>query len=137
MTIGRCNILHDVGNVFDIIFHFKDEVSFFEKAGFYQAYFREKIKKGFALEALCWVMLWILHWACLCRIWYSLFQDNSEVHFKIKKTTQLKKLKQAYADRQVCVIYNFFCFIGQLHVCEGQFISFFGWGSTFQSHIEH
>merc|ERR1712013_296421 len=26
--------------------------------------------------------------------------DNSEVHFKIKKTTQLKKLKQAYADRQ-------------------------------------
>merc|ERR1712002_39249 len=25
--------------------------------------------------------------------------DNSEVHFKIKKTTQLKKLKQAYADR--------------------------------------
>ena len=27
--------------------------------------------------------------------------DNSEVHFKIKKTTQLKELKQAYADRQV------------------------------------
>ena len=26
--------------------------------------------------------------------------DNSEVHFKIKKTTQLKKLKQAYAERQ-------------------------------------
>ena len=26
--------------------------------------------------------------------------DNSEVHFKIKKITQLKKLKQAYADRQ-------------------------------------
>ncbi|XP_074651092.1 small ubiquitin-related modifier 1-like [Tubulanus polymorphus] len=26
--------------------------------------------------------------------------DNSEVHFKIKKTTQLKKLKQAFADRQ-------------------------------------
>ncbi|CAH1777088.1 unnamed protein product [Owenia fusiformis] len=26
--------------------------------------------------------------------------DNSEVHFKIKKSTQLKKLKQAYADRQ-------------------------------------
>ena len=28
-------------------------------------------------------------------------QDNTEVHFKIKKTTQLKKLKQAYCDRQV------------------------------------
>ncbi|EDO45837.1 predicted protein, partial [Nematostella vectensis] len=28
------------------------------------------------------------------------FQDNSEVHFKIKKTTQLKKLKAAYCDRQ-------------------------------------
>ena len=27
--------------------------------------------------------------------------DNTEVHFKIKKTTQLKKLKQAYCDRQV------------------------------------
>ncbi|CAH3130928.1 unnamed protein product, partial [Pocillopora meandrina] len=27
-------------------------------------------------------------------------QDNTEVHFKIKKTTQLKKLKQAYCDRQ-------------------------------------
>lgn len=27
-------------------------------------------------------------------------QDNTEVHFKIKKTTQLKKLKQAYADRK-------------------------------------
>jgi small ubiquitin-related modifier len=26
--------------------------------------------------------------------------DNTEVHFKIKKTTQLKKLKQAYCDRQ-------------------------------------
>lgn len=28
-------------------------------------------------------------------------QDNTEVHFKIKKTTQLRKLKQAYCDRQV------------------------------------
>lgn len=27
-------------------------------------------------------------------------QDNTEVHFKIKKTTQLRKLKQAYCDRQ-------------------------------------
>ena len=26
--------------------------------------------------------------------------DNSAIHFKIKKTTQLKRLKQAYADRQ-------------------------------------
>ncbi|XP_065053774.1 small ubiquitin-related modifier 1-like [Rhopilema esculentum] len=26
--------------------------------------------------------------------------DNSEVHFKIKRTTQLKKLKTAYCDRQ-------------------------------------
>jgi len=26
--------------------------------------------------------------------------DNSEVHFKIKRTTQLKKLKMAYCDRQ-------------------------------------
>ena len=28
-------------------------------------------------------------------------QDNTEVHFKIKRTTQLRKLKQAYCDRQV------------------------------------
>ncbi|XP_077979156.1 small ubiquitin-related modifier 1-like [Glandiceps talaboti] len=27
-------------------------------------------------------------------------QDNSEIHFKIKKTTGMKKLKQAYSDRQ-------------------------------------
>jgi small ubiquitin-related modifier len=27
-------------------------------------------------------------------------QDNSEVHFKIRKTTQMRKLKQAYCDRQ-------------------------------------
>lgn len=26
--------------------------------------------------------------------------DNSEVNFKVKKTTQLKKLMQAYSDRQ-------------------------------------
>ncbi|XP_065840127.1 small ubiquitin-related modifier 1-B-like [Oscarella lobularis] len=27
-------------------------------------------------------------------------QDNSEVHFKIRKTTQMRKLKQAYCERQ-------------------------------------
>lgn len=27
-------------------------------------------------------------------------QDHSEVHFKVKKTTQLRKVKQSYAERQ-------------------------------------
>lgn len=66
-------------------------------------------------------------------------QDNSEVHFKIKKTTQLKKLKQAYADRQVSsgltiwvtkgpvlsylFIYFLFLFLGS----SFKFSSFFIW----------
>lgn len=29
-------------------------------------------------------------------------QNNSEVHFRIKKTTQMKKLKAAFCERQVC-----------------------------------
>lgn len=32
---------------------------------------------------------------------HSHTQDGSVVHFKIKRNTQLKKLMQAYADRQV------------------------------------
>jgi len=40
--------------------------------------------------------------------------DNTEVHFKIKKTTQLKKLKQAYCDRQGVAINSLrFLFDGQ------------------------
>lgn len=30
-----------------------------------------------------------------------LFQDNSEIHFKVKMTTHLKKLKESYSQRQV------------------------------------
>ena len=30
----------------------------------------------------------------------NIFQDGSVVHFKIKRNTQLKKLMQAYCDRQ-------------------------------------
>ncbi|EDV19534.1 uncharacterized protein TRIADDRAFT_33331, partial [Trichoplax adhaerens] len=41
-------------------------------------------------------------------------QDNSEVHFKIKITTQLKRLKQAYADRMGVSIHSLrFLFNGQ------------------------
>ncbi|MCI4375840.1 hypothetical protein PGIGA_G00114380 [Pangasianodon gigas] len=29
-----------------------------------------------------------------------LFQDNSEIHFKVKMTTHLKKLKESYSQRQ-------------------------------------
>ncbi|CAB1329212.1 unnamed protein product [Coregonus sp. 'balchen'] len=28
-------------------------------------------------------------------------QDNSEIHFKVKMTTHLKKLKESYSQRQV------------------------------------
>uniref|UniRef100_A0A4W3H8R7 Small ubiquitin like modifier 1 n=1 Tax=Callorhinchus milii TaxID=7868 RepID=A0A4W3H8R7_CALMI len=28
-------------------------------------------------------------------------QDNSEIHFKVKMTTQLKKLKESYCQRQL------------------------------------
>ncbi len=31
----------------------------------------------------------------------SFFQDNSEIHFKVKMTTHLKKLKESYSQRQV------------------------------------
>uniref|UniRef100_A0AAZ3S235 Ubiquitin-like domain-containing protein n=1 Tax=Oncorhynchus tshawytscha TaxID=74940 RepID=A0AAZ3S235_ONCTS len=30
----------------------------------------------------------------------SLFLDNSEIHFKVKMTTHLKKLKESYSQRQ-------------------------------------
>ncbi|NXT95420.1 SUMO1 protein, partial [Anhinga rufa] len=29
-------------------------------------------------------------------------QDSSEIHFKVKMTTHLKKLKESYCQRQVC-----------------------------------
>uniref|UniRef100_A0A8C4QVN4 Small ubiquitin-related modifier n=1 Tax=Eptatretus burgeri TaxID=7764 RepID=A0A8C4QVN4_EPTBU len=31
---------------------------------------------------------------------FLFFQDNSEIHFKVKMTTQLKKLKESYCQRQ-------------------------------------
>ena len=31
-------------------------------------------------------------------------QNNSEVHFRIKKTTQMKKLKAAFCERQVIIL---------------------------------
>uniref|UniRef100_A0A7N4NN40 Rad60/SUMO-like domain-containing protein n=1 Tax=Sarcophilus harrisii TaxID=9305 RepID=A0A7N4NN40_SARHA len=31
-------------------------------------------------------------------------QDSSEIHFKVKMTTHLKKLKESYCQRQVCII---------------------------------
>lgn len=34
----------------------------------------------------------------------SIPQDNSEIHFKVKMTTHLKKLKESYSQRQVNVI---------------------------------
>ncbi|XP_028418057.1 small ubiquitin-related modifier 1-like [Dendronephthya gigantea] len=41
-------------------------------------------------------------------------QDNTEVHFKIKRTTQLKKLKQAFCDRQGVALNSLrFLFDGQ------------------------
>uniref|UniRef100_A0A9L0K3V3 Small ubiquitin like modifier 1 n=1 Tax=Equus asinus TaxID=9793 RepID=A0A9L0K3V3_EQUAS len=30
-------------------------------------------------------------------------QDSSEIHFKVKMTTHLKKLKESYCQRQVCM----------------------------------
>ena len=42
-------------------------------------------------------------------------QDNSEVHFKIKRTTQLKKLKMAYCDRQVGLPCLYMCFPLNFH----------------------
>ena len=42
----------------------------------------------------------------LTKVLISCCQDNSEVHFKIKRTTQLKKLMNAYCDRQVCASYE-------------------------------
>lgn len=90
---------------FWVVFFFTSKI-FLEKSWLQLCTFLAEDQKR-AREALCWVMLCILLWACLYRLWYPLFQDNSEVHFKIKKTTQLKKLKQAYADRQVCVVYIF------------------------------
>ena len=43
---------------------------------------------------------------CFDKVLISCCQDNSEVHFKIKRTTQLKKLMNAYCDRQVCACYK-------------------------------
>ena len=35
-------------------------------------------------------------------LFYSFYQqDNSEVHFKVKMTTSMAKLKKCYSDRQV------------------------------------
>uniref|UniRef100_A0A8C5W9F5 Small ubiquitin-related modifier n=1 Tax=Leptobrachium leishanense TaxID=445787 RepID=A0A8C5W9F5_9ANUR len=30
-------------------------------------------------------------------------QDSSEIHFKVKMTTHLKKLKESYCQRQLCI----------------------------------
>ena len=34
-------------------------------------------------------------------LYLSQHQDNSEIHFKVKMTTHLKKLKESYSQRQV------------------------------------
>uniref|UniRef100_A0A2I3HKJ6 Small ubiquitin like modifier 1 n=1 Tax=Nomascus leucogenys TaxID=61853 RepID=A0A2I3HKJ6_NOMLE len=34
--------------------------------------------------------------------WTGEFIDSSEIHFKVKMTTHLKKLKESYCQRQVC-----------------------------------
>ena len=36
-------------------------------------------------------------------------QDNSEVHFKVKMTTTMGKLKKCYAERQVNCVFCFYC----------------------------
>lgn len=40
---------------------------------------------------------------CVCCLTKPLFgpQDSSEIHFKVKMTTHLKKLKDSYSQRQV------------------------------------
>lgn len=44
------------------------------------------------------------------RVIFFLFcpQDSSEIHFKVKMTTHLKKLKESYCQRQVCATMTFF-----------------------------
>ncbi len=36
----------------------------------------------------------------MCDFYNSFLQDNSEIHFKVKMTTHLKKLKESYSQRQ-------------------------------------
>lgn len=67
--------------------------------------FTGKVKAG---------IFWYTKWQHCSYVHCVFLQDNSEVHFKIKKTTQLKKLKQAYADRQGVALNSLrFLFDGQ------------------------
>lgn len=53
-------------------------------------------------------------WTVIYRRCLFYRQDNTEVHFKIKKTTQLRKLKQAFCDRQGVALNSLrFLFDGQ------------------------